>query len=286
MIIGKNREQVIKNIKHAANIGAFSAKVELDDPQISLQESLNLVNSFWEKQNKKTTKFNNYLATSIFSLLAHTITFSTKLEGLKNLNKVINAGAIITANHFNQLDALPIKKLADKKHKKLNIVIEDTNLKLPGFLGYMMRHVDTIPLVKTPNYIAKTFDKHLQQALNNRHWVLIYPEQEMWWNYRKPRIPHRGAYFLAAKHGVPIIPIFTELQSRGQIEKSNPNFSKVKYVTHILRPIFPRPNLNTNQASKMMMNKDYQQKVLIYEKIYKKKLNYKFTPKDIAGFQA
>ena len=38
MIIGNNREQVIQNIKTAANNRDFTAKVEVGDPVMSLQQ--------------------------------------------------------------------------------------------------------------------------------------------------------------------------------------------------------------------------------------------------------
>ena len=46
MIIGDNREQVIKNIQTAANKRDFTAKVEIGDPVMSLDERLKLVNNF------------------------------------------------------------------------------------------------------------------------------------------------------------------------------------------------------------------------------------------------
>ena len=48
----------------------------------------------------------------------------------------------------------------------------------------------------------------LTKAFSGHHWVLIYPEQEMWFNYRKPRPPKRGSYFYAAEAEVPIILVF------------------------------------------------------------------------------
>lgn len=122
-------------------------------------------------------------------------------------------GAIVTSNHFDQLDALTINCLAKKMHRNLSIVIEDTNLMLPGFFKYLMNYIGTIPLVNSANYIGNDFFDHLHTALDQEKWVLIYPEQEMWWNYRKPRKLQRGAYYFAAKQNVPIISIFVEIRN-------------------------------------------------------------------------
>lgn len=56
-------------------------------------------------------------------------------EKLKNVD--LSKGAIITSNHFNPLDTFIIRKLVEKVLKKdLYIVIQDTNLAMPGSLGF------------------------------------------------------------------------------------------------------------------------------------------------------
>lgn len=227
MIFGDNREAVIKNIKKAANDRDFTAKVEIGDPQMSLDERLKLVNDYWENRKTFSSKINNRIGHVIFNTLAKTIAGSTEFEGLEKLNNLPIGGAIVTSNHYNQVDSLPIKLLADKMHCQLSIVIEDTNLMLPGFFRYLMNYVGTIPLVQSPSYIANEFPKHLSQALDQNNWVLIYPEQEMWWNYRKPRKLQRGAYYFAAKQNVPVISTFVEIKDLPKVEKRTPTSTKL-----------------------------------------------------------
>ncbi|WEV39750.1 lysophospholipid acyltransferase family protein [Lactobacillus sp. ESL0681] len=284
MIIGDKREQVIQNIKQAANHEHFTAKTEIGDPVLSLNERTRLVSDFWQDQSSLKGKINNKIGHAIFNILVHTLTASTKFDGLENLKDIPTDGAIVTANHFNQIDEFAIKHLASKTHHQLAIVIEDTNLKLPGFLSYLMHYVGTIPLIRSTNYMGNEFPKHLHDALAKNNWVLIYPEQEMWWNYRKPRKLQRGAYYFAAKQNVPIISTFIEIQTINKKEKDHPNFYKTKYIVHVLPPIYPQPELSLKQNSQQMLEKDYQQKVAAYEKCYHKKLDYRFTPWDIAGW--
>ncbi|RVU71099.1 MULTISPECIES: lysophospholipid acyltransferase family protein [Lactobacillus] len=285
MIFGDNREAVIKNIEKAANDRNFTAKVEIGDPEMSLDERLQVVNEFWQKRKSFSSKINNQIGHSMFSLFAKTLVGNTEFKGLENLNNLPIGGAIVTVNHFNQVDSLPIKLLANKTHHQLSIVIEDTNLMLPGFFRYLMNYVGTIPLVNSPNYIGNEFMTHLHDALDRDNWVLIYPEQEMWWNYRKPRQPQRGAYYFAAKQNVPIISVFVEIQDTNKIEKKDSNFYETKYIVHVLPLIYPDVTLNTNENSHRMMEKDYQQKKAAYEAAYGKKLSYDFSPSDIAGWR-
>lgn len=285
MIIGDNREQVIENIKKAANDRDFTAKVEIGDPVMSLDERLKLVNDFWKHQHSFSSKLNNGIGHLMLRAFSHTITASTEVKGSENLRDLPRGGAIVTSNHFNQVDALTIKRLAEHEHRNLSIVIEDTNLMLPGFFRYLMNYIGTIPLVNSPNYIGGPFIKHLHDALDRNNWVLIYPEQEMWWNYRKPRKPQRGAYYFAAKQNVPIISVFVEIQNLPKLEKKNDNFYQTKYIVHVLPVIYPDVTLSEKENSIQMMKKDYEQKVAAYEKIYGKKLDYDFKPEDIAGWR-
>lgn len=285
MIIGDNREQVIHNIENAVKNGNWNAKVEVDDPVLSLNESKDLVNNFWQEQKTIKGKINDRIGHLFFNSLTHFLTSSTTFTGLENLANLPQGGAIITANHFNQIDSLPIKHLANKTHHSLTIAIEDTNLKLPGILCYLMNYVGTIPLIQVPSYVGTEFPRHLHDALEQNSWVLIFPEQEMWWNYRKPRELKRGAYYFAAKQNVPVISTFIEIQSTAKIEKNHPNFYQTKYVVHVLPPIFPDVKLTANENSKLMMKRDYQQKVAAYEKAYQRKLDLAFTPWDIAGWR-
>ncbi|WP_283113033.1 lysophospholipid acyltransferase family protein [Lactobacillus gallinarum] len=285
MIFGDNREAVIKNIQKAANKRDFTAKAEIGDPQMTLDERLKLVNDYWKNRKSFSSKINNQIGHAMLTTFAKTLAGSTEFKGLENLNNLPIGGAIVTANHFNQIDSLPIKLLANKMHHQLSIVIEDTNLMLPGFFRYLMNYVGTIPLVQSASYIGNEFPKHLSNALAKNNWVLIYPEQEMWWNYRKPRKLQRGAYYFAAKQNVPVISLFIEISDLPKIEKKDSNFYETKYIVHVLQPIFPDVSLSANENAHKMMEQDYQQKVAAYEKIYGKKLNYDFTDWDIAGWR-
>ena len=285
MIFGDNREAVIKNIQKAANKRDFTAKAEIGDPQMTLDERLKLVNDYWKNRKSFSSKINNQIGHAMLTTFAKTLAGSTEFKGLENLNNLPIGGAIVTANHFNQIDSFSIKLLANKMHHQLSIVIEDTNLMLPGFFRYLMNYVGTIPLVQSASYIGNVFPKHLSNALAKNNWVLIYPEQEMWWNYRKPRKLQRGAYYFAAKQNVPVISLFIEIRDLPKIEKKDSNFYETKYIVHVLQPIFPDVSLSANENAHKMMEQDYQQKVAAYEKIYGKKLNYDFTDWDIAGWR-
>ena len=47
--------------------------------------------------------------------------------------------------------------------------------------------------------------------------VLVYAEQGMWWNYRKPRPLTAGAFKFAAESKVPVLPIFITMSDSDKI---------------------------------------------------------------------
>ena len=113
--------------------------------------------------------------------------------------------------------------------------------------------------------------------------MLLYPEQEMWFNYRKPRPPKNGAYFYAAKLNVPIVSCFVEIIDLNKDDNSE--FKKVKYVLHILDVLYPDKNKTVRENTDYLALTDYSLKKACYERVYGKKLTYRFEDGDIAGWK-
>ena len=282
MIIGNNKDRVIENIRQAIEDGDLNRKVEVDDPVLSAEEQEEIIKQYLEDHKKISYKSKNEVARGIIAVATKALQKDTEIIGLENVQK-IKKGAIITSNHFNPLDTTIIQKLIKKLGKrKLYIVTQVTNLAMDGFVGFMMNYSDTIPIDKNQaNYMGRYFPAIIKEKLNKKHFILIYPEEEMWFNYRKPRTLKPGAYYFAARNNVPIISCFTEMIDTDEEDSSD--FYKVRYVLHILPPIYPDPDLSPKENSIIMMEKDYNQKKEAYEKAYGKVLDYTFEYDDIAG---
>lgn len=277
------KDKVIKNIKKAVEKGEYNKKVEVDDPNLSLEEQEELIEKYLEKQNKLSYRINNKIANVILSVVTNMQNKETEIVGLENI-KDINTGAIITSNHFNPLDNTIVQKLVRKLDKKrLYIVGQASNLAMTGIIGFMMNHSNIIPISKKISYMKKEFQEIIENTLKRNNYILIYPEEEMWFNYRKPRTLKPGAYYYAAKNNVPIISCFVEIIDTNKTDNSE--FYKVKYVLHILPPIYPEPNSTAKENSIKMMEIDYKQKKDAYESAYKQKLDYSFKREDIAGWK-
>ena len=284
MIIGGSKEEVIKNIETNIINKELNRKVEVNDAVMSDEEITKLINKFYKNKSKKFSyTIKHMIANMTISKYMKLLDKDITIKGLENLKDLdLSKGAIITSNHFNPLDTFIIRKLVEKVLKKdLYIVIQDTNLAMPGSLGFLMNYTNTIPVSKSPTYLAGTFKENLRKILSDGNIVLIYPEEEMWFNYRKIRPLKRGAYQYAAILNVPVISCFTKIIDTDILD--NEEFNKTVYELNVLGYLYPDKDISPRVNSINMLNEDYTWKKRSYEEAYNKSLDYTFSKDDIAG---
>lgn len=282
MIFGFHRRQVINNIKKNVAKKQFDAKAELHDPVLNNKETNKIVSKYWQYTKTISYRLFNPLVRVVFNIASQILTGRCSIDGIENLPD--SPTAFITGNHYNQFDVLLIGKLALKKRKRLFIVVEASNLAMPHLIGWAVRNFDSLPIDHDFHYLSRIFPKKLAQVLSKPGWILIYPEEELWFNYRKPRPLKKGAYYYAAKFNQPIILTFTEIQATSKRELFQRDFYKTKKILHILPTIYPNPDLKIRENMQRMAEIDYRQKKAAYEKYYQRKLTTDFSYEDIAGF--
>lgn len=282
MIFGFHRRQVINNIKKNVAKKQFDAKAELHDPVLNNKETNKIVSKYWQYTKTISYRLFNPLVRVVFNITSQILTGRCSIDGIENLPD--SPTAFITGNHYNQFDVLLIGKLALKKRQRLFIVVEASNLAMPHLIGWAVRNFDSLPIDHDFHYLSRIFPKKLAQVLSKPGWILIYPEEELWFNYRKPRPLKKGAYYYAAKFNQPIISTFTEIQATSKRELFQRDFYKTKKILHILPTIYPNPDLKIRENMQRMAEIDYRQKKAAYEKYYQRKLTTDFSYEDIAGF--
>ncbi len=285
MIIGGSKKEVIKNIETNINNNELNKKVEVGDPNLTEEEITKYINKFYQNQKSPIYFIKNKIANKTVKKIAKEIYPNINIIGLEKLDYVdLTNGAIITSNHFNPLDSYNIRKIVEEKlHKKLYIVVQDTNLAMPGALGFLFNNIEVIPLSKSPNYIIKKFMPELKKILSKGNFVLIYPEEEMWFNYKLPRPCKRGAYQFAHELDVPVISCFVKMTDTNITD--NNEFNIVKYDGFINKAIYPEKNESIKSDSRKMAEVDYETRKKAYEDAYNKELKYEFDIKDIAGWK-
>ena len=118
----------------------------------------------------------------------------------------------------------------------------------------------------------KKFLKAVKTLLGRGETVLIYPEQSMWWNYRKPKPMQDGAFSLAVRSGAPVVPIFITMEDSDILDGDG--FFVQEYTVHILPAIYPDTTLSAKEARDKMRKANYEAWVRVYEDFYKMPLVY------------
>ncbi len=284
MIIGDNRKAVIENIKLCAESGEFHNKVELNDPVLTAEQSKKITENYIENRKQPAFRVKTALGVTLAKSAAKIVNKNTVITGLEKIPENLG-GCLITSNHFSPLENTVIRYLTNTLgRKRLGIISQTSNFAMTGIVGFLMNYADTIPISSEPHYLAKDFPAILKERLiDKKDAVLLYPEQEMWFNYRKPRPPKNGAYFYAAKLNVPIVSCFVEIIDLNKDDNSE--FKKVKYVLHILDVLYPDKNKTVRENTDYLALTDYSLKKACYERVYGKKLTYRFEDGDIAGWK-
>ena len=193
------REEAIHNIIRAVGEGRFHDKTEPFDPVLSPEELSERIRDHIQRMHSPASKLKNLIARGIAEIWRRRYSVGTdRIEGAEKLEG-IRGGAFLTSNHFNPFDNGVIRTLSrETGHGRLWALSQGTNFVMPGLNGFMLRHSDVIPLLRDPSYMAGPLREMMRKVLDKKHFILIYPEQEMWFNYRKPRPGKRGAYLFAA----------------------------------------------------------------------------------------
>lgn len=271
----KERLEILEKIKNLEKEGKFDIDVE-DDP-----ETIELMPENVDYLKKKSySKLKNIVANKMGERFLKEILRENKLiikdiKGIENL-QAVKTGAIITCNHFNPFDGFAIEKVfrisGKIEEKKLYKVIREGNYtNFPGMYGFFFRNCDTLPLSSNKRTMIE-FMKAVDVILQRGDFILIYPEQSMWWNYRKPKPLKNGAFKLAARNNVPILPIFITMEDSDIIGEDG--FPVQEYIINIEKPIYPNKSLSEKENTEIMKDKNYQIWKKIYEDFYKVPLEY------------
>ena len=203
-----------------------------------------------------------------------------EMKGLENLS-ALQSGAIITCNHFNAFDSFAMQMTYEAsgqdKRALFRVIREGNYTAFPGFYGYLMRNYNTLPLSSNAK-VMQEFMRAVGLLLQKGHFILIYPEQSMWWNYRKPKPLQKGGYYIAARNNVPVLPCFITMEDSNFYGEDG--FPVQEYTIHVGKPIYPDPEKSTKENTAMMMEKNAEAWKNIYESTYGIPLTYTTEKKD------
>ena len=278
----EDRLRILKKIDEYELAGRFDEDVEADPPTIPI-----VPGQVDYEQKKLSSRIKSHFA---FNKARQFLRRQEKkkkfilkgVEGLENVDSV-EGGAFITCNHFNAMDSFAVQSIYEeiiKRRKKLNrhnknmyntksrffrVIREGNYTNFPGFFGMLMRNCNTLPLAAN-HKVMNEFMTALKNLTAKGDFILIYPEQSMWWNYRKPKPLKKGTFLFAAKNNVPVIPAFITMEDSDIIDSDG--FPVQEYTIHICKPIFCQEGFTQKENIDYMMYVNYTMWKDVYEKVY------------------
>lgn len=278
----KERLEILEKIERLEKEGHFDVDAEDDPPTIILTpENVDYLKKKW--RSKLKARFANKLGEKFLDrLLENNKLIIKEIKGIEILQS-IQTGAMITCNHFNPFDSFSIEEVfrisGQSKNKKLYKVIREGNYtNFPGLYGFFFRNCDTLPLSSNTKTMTE-FIKAVDTILKRGDFILIYPEQSLWWNYKKPKPLKNGAFRLASRNNVPIIPIFITMEDTDIIGEDG--FPVQQYIINIEEPIYPDNKLSDKENTEIMKEKNFEVWKKVYEDFYKIPLEYTTEKKDL-----
>lgn len=274
MGLAKDRLEVLARIEEYERLGYFDRDVEIDPPTRPLRPGeVDYTGKKW--WTRVTSELANYVARYYFdSCIKRGELVIREVRGLENYLAVADRGAIITTNHFNAYDNYAVFKAIEKqlgRRRLYKIIREGNYTSFSGIYGFFFRHCNTLPLA-ADHKAFREFRQSIPVLLERGEKILIYPEQGMWWNYRKPRPLKPGAFHLAAGAGVPVLPFFLSMEDTDCIGEDG--FPIQAYTVHILPAIEPDPALTVRENAELMCNYNYDVWKKTYEDFYEIPLTY------------
>ncbi len=270
--VSKGRKKVLERIADYEKQGRFNEPVEEDPPAPELLPAqVDYLNK------KRSSRFKTWVANCIadryfLNLIKKDVMVIDGVTGEEHLPALQN-GAVVTCNHFSAFDNYIvfhcIRKALPRKYL-YKIIREGNYTNFPGLYGFFFRHCNTLPLSSNRRTMIN-FMSAVNELLERGESVLIYPEQEMWWNYKKPRPYKVGGFKMAYRAGVPVVPTFITMTD-DPTRLDGDGYPVQRHTLHILPPIYPDVSLGEKQGAEKMMNEAYAACVKKYEEVYGEKL--------------
>lgn len=267
------RVAILEKIAQFEREGRFDEDVEADPPSPPLPpEGIEYIHKGFVGGCKRAAAFASAHVFFRYLQLTRQL-YLRKTQGLENL-KNVKGGAVITCNHFLPFDSFFMQLVynASGHKKRLYRVIREGNYTgFPGFYGFLMRNCNTLPLSSNLQTMKK-FLRATGQLLADGNCILIYPEQSLWWNYRKPKPLKPGAFDMALKSHVPVIPCFITME---ETPRTGPDgFPVLAYTPHVGPPIYPDESLPRPAAREKLKAETERFNREIYESVYGIPLRY------------
>lgn len=190
-----------------------------------------------------------YLVTWIAAFPMNRLRFGLKIEGREKIrrNRKLFANGVMTlCNHVHRWDMICV--LQAMRYRKAWIPMYAQPFR--GKDGFLMKHIGGIAIPENYGGLRK-FDQALDELHKEKQWIHIFPESCSWKFYAPLRPFKIGAFNMAYRFSLPVVPLVLSFRPRTGWRKL---FGKGEplLTIHVGDPIVPDPDKpRKEEASRM-----------------------------------
>ena len=211
-----------------------------DRPYPEIDADYPYVDDSW--QNKLRLLWSAYVVLPLLGLILR-FTYGLRWTGKENLRpykKQLKGGAISIANHCYRHDCASVLNALGLTHR--------TDLRIPMFAPnfrtkdqFYLRIVGGIPIPAPEAGLSamKAFNAAFDEFHRRGYWFHIFPEAKRWDWYKPLRPFQKGAFTMAYKYNMPIIPCAVVYRPRTGIYRFLGPKNEPLTQVNIGKPIFP-----------------------------------------------
>lgn len=190
-----------------------------------------------------------YLTTWFVAFPLNRIRYGLKIEGREKIRKnkdILANGAMTVCNHVHRWDMICVMQAM--RYRKAWIPMYAQPFR--GKDGFLMKNIGGIAIPEEHSGL-RAFDQALDELHANKQWIHIFPESCSWKFYAPLRPFKIGAFNMAYRYSLPIMPLVISFRPRTGWRKL---FSKNEplLTIHVGDPIVPDLNTPRKKEAKRM----------------------------------
>lgn len=182
-------------------------------------------------------RFLAYLVVDGPVYLLNRLKFGIRFEGrevLRKYRKEFKGGIISVSNHCYKFDGVAISYAL--RHHLYIPMLSDL---MTSSNGWALRHIGGIPLPDGSIGAQKRFNECFDILHSKRKWIHVFAEARSWHFYKPLRPFQKGAFTMAYKYNVPIVPMSISYRERTGIHKWFAPKEIPLVTVRIGEPVFP-----------------------------------------------
>ena len=199
-----------------------------------------------------------YLGIWLIAFPVNRIRFGLKIVGREKIrrNRALFAGGMMTlCNHVHRWDMICILQAMRYRMAWIPMYAEPFN----GKDGFKMKYVGGIPIPGEVSGLRK-FEEAIGELHDRRQWIHIFPESCSWKFYSPLRPFKKGAFNMAYRYALPVLPMIITFRPRTGWRKW---FGKDEplLTIHVGDPIVP--DLNASRKEEVARMRDKAHKAML-----------------------